>query len=319
MKLRILPKVASKSWKEKLTQNALIITSITESDEIYSVSDNSKIIINRNLNDLITLKMSETFKKVPNNVFGDDQLCEFSITDKKKKTFRFSTENIGCLTKTVLIEENLSIVENAGQQYCTQKLNGFIPPHFAELYVKDNQYEFNFIQCFIICVRISDSISPQLVEKCFNAANHISQNSVSINIVSVDGEMIIFSSISKCKLIVVLLLIRDFVDAVFKSTKVNDCIYSVYIQYLDDLWLSVIDDEDEPYLNLKPFDSNYFKFRLFQIDNGNIAFTQSADENNPLISKITEKVIINVDLDGNNESIFVLPINQLVSKIAIFV
>ena len=313
------PKDTSKSWKDKLPQNALIVTSITKSDEIYSVSDNSKEIINCNLNDLISLKMTNIFKKVPENVFGDDKLCEFSITDKKKKIFRYSTETIGCLTKTVLIEENSCVDENTGQQSYTQKLHSFIPPHFAEMYGKNDQNEFNFVKCYIICVRISDSISPQMVEKCFNAANHISQNSVSINILCVDGEMITFSSTSNCKLIVILLLIRDFIDTVLKSTKNDKCIYSIYVQYVENLLLSVVDDEDEPYLNLQPFDLNYCKIRLFQIGNDKIAFAETADENSSLISKVTEKENINVGFDGNHESIFVLPINQLVSKIVVFV
>ena len=308
------PKNTSKSWKTKLPQNALVVTSLTESDEIYSVSDNSKEIINRNLNDLISLKMSEIFVKVPIN---DDNLCEFSITDKKKKTFRFSTEEIGCLTKTVLIEENLPIVDNSGEQLCLQKLHGFIPPHFAELYGKNDQYEFNFVQNFIICVRISDSISPQMVEKCFNAANHLSQNSISINIVSVDGQMITFSSISKCKLIVILLLLRDFIDLVLRNTKENNCIYSIYVHYIDEFKISVIDDDDEPYLRLQPFDQNYFKIRLFQIENGKIAFSETAKQSYPLISKITEKDSIIVDFEGNNEPIFVFSINQLETKIVI--
>lgn len=127
----------SKSVNEKVPQNVLIVTSITESDEIYSVSDNSKEIINRNLNDLISLKMSTTFPRVLNN--DDDyevefdessQIREFSINDKKKKTFRFSTERIGCLTKTVMVEEN------SREKNYMQRLNAFLPPYFADMHGK---------------------------------------------------------------------------------------------------------------------------------------------------------------------------------------
>lgn len=127
----------SKSVNEKVPQNVLIVTSITESDEIYSVSDNSKEIINRNLNDLISLKMSTTFPRVLNN--DDDyevefdessQIREFSINDKKKKKFRFSTERIGCLTKTVMVEEN------SREKTYMQRLYAFLPPYFADMHGK---------------------------------------------------------------------------------------------------------------------------------------------------------------------------------------
>lgn len=304
----------------KLPQNALVVTSITESDEIYSVSSNSKEIINRSLNDLISLKMSETFPKVSQNCIENDsiQLCEFAITDKVKKLFRYSTEQIGCLTKTVLIDENSSFFENSREKTLLQRMNEFIPPHFAELYVKNNQSEFNYNNNFIISVRISNEISVQMIEKCFNAANHISQYSISLDIISVDGEMIIFSSTSNCKLVIVFLLIRDFIDLVVKNTKIQNCIYSIFVHFMDYFSINVIDDV-EPYLDFNPYNLNFFKFKLFQIENGQIAFSESFESQFPSIVKISEKRSIQIDLDGNLESVRIIPIFSLESKVMAFI
>lgn len=310
----------SKSYKGKMPKNVLIITSITSTDEIYSVSANSKEIINRNLNDLISLKMSEMFPKVTQNGLNDDtsQLCEFSITEKNKKLFRYSTEQIGCLTKTVLIEEKSPVVVNTREKSFVQYLNGFIPQYFAELYGKNDQFEFNYNNNFVICVRISSEIPSQMIEKCFNSANHISQNSVSINIISVDGDMITFSSISNCKLIVILLLIRDFIGDVLKTTKTKNCIYSIFVHFLDDFWINVVNN-DEIYLDFHPCNLDFFRSRLFHVENGKIAFSKSVKIQFPSIQKITKKEKIKIDSDDNEESFYTIMIDDLSSKIVEFV
>lgn len=320
----------SKSSNEKLPQNALVVTSITDSDEIYSVSDNSKEIINRSLNDLISLKMSTTFPKVVQNTSNNStdtsstdyeesgQICEFSISDTKKKTFRFSTEKIGCLTKTVMVEENSPVVENPREKTYVQLLNSFIPPYFAENYGKNNQTEFIYENNFIISVRISDEISPQMIEKCFNAANHISQYSMSIDIISVEGEMVTFSSVSNVKLIVILLLIRDFIDDVSKNTKIENCVYSIYIKHMDRFSINVLNG-DEPYLEFHPHNQDYFRFRLFQIEKGKIGFSENFRLIFNSILDITEKNSIKTDFEGLEETVYALDINELSSKIAHFV
>lgn len=312
-------KINSKNIKDKIPQNALVITSVTKTDDIYSVSDNSKEIINRNLNDLISMKMSDLFPKVYSSDSDDmSHLCEFFITEKKKKIFRYSSERIGCLTKTVLIEENRPDTQNTNENLLIQKFNGFIPKYFAEQYSKNDQNEFNFYNNFIISVRISHEISPLMIEKCFNSANHISQNSISIHIINVDGVMITFSSNSNCKLVVILLLIRDLIDDVIKNTKVQNCVYSVYVHFMKDFKVTVVNDE-ELYLEFQPLEMNFFRARLFQIDEGQIAFSESVKQEFQAILDMTERQDISIDLGESDESIYTIPFDQLSSKLVVFV
>ena len=167
--------------------------------------------------------------------------------------------------------------------------------------MKNDQVQFNYSNNFIISVRISDEISPQLIEKCFNEANHLSQCSVSLHIIRVEGEMITFSSASNCKLVTILLLIRDFINIVDKNTKIKNSIYSIYVHFMDYFWITVVDDDDEPYLELQPYNQDFFRFRLYQIENGKIAFSENFESKFQSILKITEKNTIPVDFEGNEE------------------
>lgn len=319
---REISKETNKHLKNEFPQNVLVITTITKTDEIYSVSDNSKEILNRTLNELITLKMSETFPRVTSDSLDSrsstSNMCEFMVSDNKKKLFRFSTEEIGFLTKAVLVEENPAVLDNPREKTYVQRLSTFIPTCFAEAYGKYDQTEFTYRNNFLLSVRISPDLPVQIVEKCFNTANHISQCFQSINIIHVDGEMITFSSISDCKLIVLLLLVRDFKEEIVKNTKNPNCIYSMFIDFMDDFTIDIVHD-DELYLTFKPVDQNYFRFRLYQVENGDVAITKKLASRFKKIKKLCKKTLIPIDFEGNEEILYTVDLSTLISKIVTFI
>ena len=130
--------------KDAFPQNVIIITSVTETDEIYSVSDNSKAIIGKSLNDLVSQKFSTTFPLVHNEA----NLREFITSDKKRKVFRFSSENIGIMTKTVLVEESVPI-QNPRDKPFSKILVEYMTPYFAKQYGDNDVTSFDFNHIYI--------------------------------------------------------------------------------------------------------------------------------------------------------------------------
>ena len=82
--------------------------------------------------------------------------------------------------------------------------------------------------------------------------------------------------------------------------------------------MTVVNDE-ELYLEFQPLEMNFFRARLFQIDEGQIAFSESVKQEFQAILDMTERQDISIDLGESDESIYTIPFDQLSSKLVVFV
>ena len=299
--------------KDAFPQNVIIITSVTETDEIYSVSDNSKAIIGKSLNDLVSQKFSTTFPLVHNEA----NLREFITSDKKRKVFRFSSENIGIMTKTVLVEESVPI-QNPRDKPFSKILVEYMTPYFAKQYGDNDVTSFDFNHIYIISIRINPTSSVQIVDKFFNSCNHTTQNYNTINLLHIDGEMIIFSTVSDITSIIILLFIRDLLKeatTMSKNSEVNFPICSILVDFFNQINCS-INNNDEPYLEFKP-EPDFFKFRLYHTNEKTVSFSEDTVKRLFWIKKCTKAVKIALNFKGKTETLYETSIKQFESEIVL--
>ncbi|OHS97229.1 hypothetical protein TRFO_36580 [Tritrichomonas foetus] len=271
----------SQESSQPFPSNALIVTTMNNSDEIYSISENSKVILNRNLFDVISNKFSKSFPIIEKQM---DFLREYTAPDKKKKVFRYHSESVGLLTKTVMIEV-VSSIPNPREKTYSGRLVEYMPPYFAKKFADDDISEFTFNNAFVICCRIKPNLSFIMIEKFFNIANHLTQRFSSIKICHIDGQMILFTSLSYISYKNILLFIRDLINDSkngIKDLPDNMALFSLLVDYFSEFQCTV-NKIGEPFLDLNPL-PHEFRVRLFNLDEGLIAFSSSATRNIPKLS-----------------------------------
>ncbi|OHT00731.1 hypothetical protein TRFO_32454 [Tritrichomonas foetus] len=304
---------------EYYPSNVLIITSITDTDIIYSTSDNSKQIINRGLNEILSQKLSKLFVKIPDS----DDLCEYILPDKKKKIFRYSQEKVGCLTKTVLVEEiSTSAVPstptNSREKSYSQRLIEYMPTFFAKQFGDNNISLFKYTNSFVVSCRMSSTLPAPIIDRFFNSSNHQTQNYKSVNIINVDGDMIIFASLSDVSPIVVSLFIRDLINDAMTNAKGNQdnfAIYSILIDLVPLLTISV-NNLDEPFIEFEPSPNNY-RFNLFHMPKSTIGITEKAIDQIPWMANHCSEMTIEKKVEkmmkknfGQSQKIWQLPLKK---------
>lgn len=106
---------------DNFPSSILVLSYVSETDEIYSISDNSQSILQRQPQEFISRKFSQTFPLVSNSksesIFSSHsenheeeqqtiEIREHLMPDKKsKKTFRTSSTKMNQIVKIVMIEE----------------------------------------------------------------------------------------------------------------------------------------------------------------------------------------------------------------------
>lgn len=231
----------------RFPSNIILVTSVTETDEIYSISDTCAKMINRKPSDLICRKFSKIF---PIKTID----CNFEIREHNGKTFISKTILIGNISKTVLIEAIKSENKNKTTNVL-QKLINFMPNYFAKKFSEEFVNFFNFNHCFLIFVRI-DSNAPQ-IENFFTIINRLDQTFYNIDFIRSNGSVLTFVCNVKDQLEIVLFL-RDLIVSCEESCKKkmeNFALKSVYIDLIEELNLGVVEGDIEPEV---VFDENQF-------------------------------------------------------------
>ncbi|OHS92725.1 hypothetical protein TRFO_40943 [Tritrichomonas foetus] len=297
---------------ETFPENVLVITTVTETDEIYSITENTKSLLNRSLNDMISLIFSKTFPIV----HGAENLREFVMPDKKKKIFRYSSEIIGMMTKTVMVEE-VTPVQDPREKTYSKRLIEYVPPYFAKQFGDNDVCFFEYKNCFIVSVRIKPNLQFLITDKFFNASNHVTQNFSSMNILHIDGEMVIFSSFTDVSPFLILLFIRDLINEAkvnSKNVESNFALCSIVIDYFDEISCIIRNSGIEPFLEFNPKPS-FFMNRLFRVNENLIAFSQSSKDLLPIVNEKAQKYDVPVNFKGETESFWGIQVNQFLSDV----
>lgn len=235
--------VAAPSLKEneknpRFPTNVIIITSVTETDEIYSISDTCHQIINKKSSEMICKKFSRLFPIVKTS-------DGFEIRDYNGKAFISKSITIGKISKTALIEASKVEAKNKTTNVI-QKLINFMPNYFAKTFSEEFVNFFHFEKSILIFIRI-DPNAPQ-IDNFFTIINRLDQTFYNIDFVRSNGSVLTCICNNPDDLEIILFL-RDLITSSEESCKKqmkNLALRSIYIDQIDELNIDIIEGDIEP-------------------------------------------------------------------------
>lgn len=225
-----------------LPSNAILVTSVAETDEIYSISDTCVQILNKKSSELICRKLSKTFPIISSK--------EFEIRECNGKTFISKSKRNGTLIKTLLIEN--SRIEPKLKQANVQKLINFFPNIFVKSFSEDFINSYQFKSCYLIFVRI-DSNAGQIETFINNLHNKVEQMFFGIEFIRANGSILTYISHDRDNLEIILFL-RDIIQQAeesCKKVKANYALRSIYVDYIDELNVDILDGGTEPFAKIE--------------------------------------------------------------------
>lgn len=263
----------------------LTVASVIGTDEIYSISENAAVILNRPAPSFIGEKFNLVFPAMQNeqreviNTTSSQiviELREHLMPDHvKKKMFRSSSRQKGEFLISLLIEEGgqNSAKPAYKQESISERLMNFIPTYFANAFSDNNISDFIFNSTLLIFLRY-DTTKPQSeLERFFTLVNACVMNYTNFKIIKADGGTILFVGIKKVNKLIACLFIRDIIaeDLNFARSKPTKAPISFYIESFDSV-RAYINTEDEPFLEIDIDNMSYYEALLFKVGKCQVAF-----------------------------------------------
>lgn len=256
----------------------LLVTTVQETDEIYSISDNAMMILNRTPEDFICKTLSSTFPLVQSNPF---EIREYLLPDQRtKKNFRSKSTKIGKLIKTIMIEDFKASISNTktqgNKEQLAIKLAHFVPLYFAKLYGDERGKIYDLNNFSIIFIRMHVDISFQLVDKFFSVINNTVQNYTSYKLVKVDGSIACFVAMKEVNAMISYLFIRDIINScktIVRTNPVPQVLYSILLEQIPEGKLE-IKEGLEPYLDIGIDELDELESGLYQIPHGEVCISK---------------------------------------------
>lgn len=299
---------------ENMPSNAIIVTTIAETGEIYSVTENTKLIIHRTALDMIGRKFHKLFPVIDK----EKRIREHLLPDNKTtKTFKYRSKRVGDVYQTVMVEERVpgQMKRSENVRNVTMRMVSFLPLYFAKLFCEEDQTNFEFHDSFVILLRIDPNLVLIKLDKLFNIANMLTQNYRHIHIFNMDGGTISFITEKDAGPLIPLLFIRDILSecqAAMKGTN-QLAAYSFFVSYKESVNM-MIADINQPYLENDIADLNGFQFMLYQLKSGCVCFDERATARIPGIADTATQEVIRCDLNGGEQQVHVLPFKQMTTE-----
>lgn len=252
----------------RFPSNVIIITSVTETDEIYSISETCHKLINKKSSDLICRRLSKLFPCT-------SKRRDFEIREFNGKTFISKTKSIGKLSKTVLIEA-AKFESKIKTATITQKLINFFPNYFAKPFSEEFTNIFHFKQSLLIFIRI-DSSTDQ-IDNFFNIINRLDQTFYNIDFIRSNGSVLTCICREPDELEIILYL-RDLISSCEENSKrqVNNfSLKSVFIDFIDELNAEVVEGDIEPEISFEEKDFFISENLTFFVDDHCIGFSEES-------------------------------------------
>ena len=251
---------------KKIPSNVIIVTSVTETDEIYSLSDTCIQIINKYPSELICKKMSRIFPV-------SKKTDEFEIREHNGRTFISKTKIIGKLTKTVLFE-SLKYEPKNKTTNTIQKLINFMPFYFVKPFSEEFVNYFHFDENILIFIRINPKVTQ--IENFFTIINRLDQSFYDIDFIRSNGSVLTFICKQHDALEIVLFL-RDLITSSEESCKRqmnNFALKSIYICSIDELNIEIIEGDIEPEINFEEKEFYDLETCIYYVDDNAIGCSE---------------------------------------------
>ena len=247
---------------KRFPTNIILVTSVTETDEIYSISDNCLAIINKGTSEMICKKLSKAF-----SVIGEKG--GFQIRECNGKTFISRSQKIGVLTKTILIETTKIEMKSKGFNVI-QKLINFIPSYFAKPFSDELIKTYHFDKSVLIFIRMNPNAGQ--LEKFFTCIDNQIQMYYNIDLIRTNGS-ILTCICKEVDSLEILLFLRDVIQESLSSCRnqmSNFGLMSIYIGIANELNFEITEGS-ELYAKFKEEIFKQYETTTYEIDTHYIA------------------------------------------------
>lgn len=311
-------RIKTTALAEYLPSNAIIVTTVASTQEIYSVTENSRILIKRAAVDLIGASFSDVFTVIDKT----NCLLEHVLPDKKTKlVFRYKVEEMGKLVKMILVEEKgiSDAHQNDMKRNSTMKLLNFLPIDYAKQFAENGRRDFEYANAFVIFIRITPGLSAIRMDKLFNTANMLTQNYNNVHIFDMDGDTISLISDEEAGDVIPLLFIRDVLSECQGSGRgaaLELPVCSFLVCFKPRVHMS-IPDVLQPYLKIDCDDLMAFHFMLHQLPKETICFDASVRERLPKIAEKVETLSVKRSQAGEEVETSSVKFNSFTTEYAI--
>lgn len=268
-------------------KSILVVSSVTENDEIYSISDNAHVVLGKQTAEFICRKMNKLF---PVCEFNEDYR-EFLMPDKKsKKLFHCFSSQIGRLTKTFFIEETkANQPSNQNKMNFATQLMDYLPVGYARSFSDNLNTHLTFTDSTFIILRYKSEIPTDVAERFYSTVHSQYQNYSSINVLRVDGSIMVLASSSRTHKIIPFLFIRDLLNEFYKTYQAKMASFPLISALLfnqESVDLHIV-EFPEPFLDFNLPGIHYILDQFFMFNPQNIAFEAS------LLPYISNKFVSN--------------------------
>ena len=252
---------------DKFPDNALVVRSIAETGQIYSVSQNSLLLLGKKSESLIDTPFSEVFSNVPAEV------PLVSTTDKKqeKKTFLIQKKQNGRIVLSVLVDDSTKVMNGTYKEVSPHtQLVGYVPNYFSERFAQENNTRITIEKSYFLIIRIKSS-DPKLIERFYGNFSMLIAHFSQLRSIHMDGSLIscvISSILNKDE---VLLMVREII------TKIGDSVTAFSVVYYDKVEFQLYVD-DEPYVACLTKEFKASERLIFTQPEGTISFPPSMDQ-----------------------------------------
>jgi len=275
-----------------LPTSVFAISTISETNLIYSFSDNASQILKYSTSELIGLRVDEVFNPIKVN---EKSLLSFSPMEKRnKRVFQYSVSNRGIVNIYLLYEEELLAQNVMKDKMLAQKLSYCIPHYFAKKIANEGIHCYCFIDTTIVCLR-AININRTLVDKYFLILNNLLTNYSQSSLVRIQGEFSTIVFESTCKINTIFMFLRDLI------IESKDTLESVLIDYGN--INSSICIVQEPYIHHESESIDFLNSVLPRLPSRKVTFSERISDKNASVLcgldlfSLNEKVFCTIDLD----------------------
>ena len=219
-----------------MNSNVIYVTTIIQTGEIYSISDNVEVLLGRLPITFIGTKLDEEFAITENEANTKIRVYNY---ERKQRKFVYEDIKFGHLMCTALIDDSRIVIDKRQDNELIQEFSNYLPVKFAKLYYEQGQVDFDFVDSTLFGITLNPKLSTEQKDPFYTVLHNFTQKFPNIHIILASGDLISLV-IEKSPLMLQFVLIRDII------TEGKDIIYSVLLSHTD-LHLHLVMD-NEPFM-----------------------------------------------------------------------
>lgn len=213
-----------------MPENLLIITVITQTMKIYSVSENSTSLINRNPSSLINSNFFDLFQFDSNN----SEYLLFNFNEKKTKSFQLKKKiEQGQITHYLLLEDSNKVLSNLPNVSVSTQLSNFMTSFFADQFSSENVDSIILTNSFFLFIKIkTTNIDINTIESAYSTFyNQLTKSYPNVKCLNVDGSIIELAISNSSSCLIPLLFLKDILN----NKKLVVGINSIFVDFIDEV------------------------------------------------------------------------------------